>query len=289
MAPEPPGGAGAFPAPVETAPRRYGPTPRTLRGAGPGHEQLPHADCPARRATSFTWSTVSRSPFSSASGLERYGRLSRSSMARTLQALRICQQKIERHRVKRHAAWWPPRPAGGPATAAISSSAGERETGLLEIIEPEEEARLAVISCAPLVSPKTEQLLVVDIGGGSTELVWIDLAGARMRPDQGDHAAARRVHPPTATFPARGWSTGSACRWGWRRCATSSRCRGRRRALRADELVLRGKPRRLRALQGRAGRATGSRSSAPRAPSPPLRPATLASSVTTATRSTGCG
>ena len=52
----------------------------------------------------------------------------------------------------------------------------KRETGLtLEIIAPEEEARLAVISCAPLVSTKTEQLLVVDIGGGSTELVWIDL------------------------------------------------------------------------------------------------------------------
>jgi exopolyphosphatase/guanosine-5'-triphosphate,3'-diphosphate pyrophosphatase len=53
----------------------------------------------------------------------------------------------------------------------------ERETGLaIEIIQPEEEARLAVISCAPLVSTRTEQLLVVDIGGGSTELVWIDLS-----------------------------------------------------------------------------------------------------------------
>ncbi len=52
-----------------------------------------------------------------------------------------------------------------------------RETGLrMEIIKPEEEARLAVISCAPLVSTKTEQLLVVDIGGGSTELVWLDLS-----------------------------------------------------------------------------------------------------------------
>jgi exopolyphosphatase/guanosine-5'-triphosphate,3'-diphosphate pyrophosphatase len=53
-----------------------------------------------------------------------------------------------------------------------------RETGLIvEIIGAEEEARLAVISCAPLVESQTEQLLVVDIGGGSTELVWIDLSG----------------------------------------------------------------------------------------------------------------
>jgi exopolyphosphatase/guanosine-5'-triphosphate,3'-diphosphate pyrophosphatase len=57
-----------------------------------------------------------------------------------------------------------------------------RETGLtLEIIQPEEEARLAVISCAPLVSTKTDQLLVVDIGGGSTELVWIDLTNVPQR------------------------------------------------------------------------------------------------------------
>jgi exopolyphosphatase/guanosine-5'-triphosphate,3'-diphosphate pyrophosphatase len=52
-----------------------------------------------------------------------------------------------------------------------------RQTGLrLEVIRPEEEARLAVISCAPLVAPAASQVLVFDIGGGSTELVWLDLA-----------------------------------------------------------------------------------------------------------------
>ena len=33
-----------------------------------------------------------------------------------------------------------------------------------------------MISCAPLVNRKTHNLLVVDIGGGSTELVWIDIS-----------------------------------------------------------------------------------------------------------------
>ena len=52
-----------------------------------------------------------------------------------------------------------------------------KETGLrLEVIRPEEEARLAVISCAPLVAPTSRQVLVFDIGGGSTELVWLDLS-----------------------------------------------------------------------------------------------------------------
>ncbi len=109
-------------------------------------------------------------------GLERTGRLSRGSMARTVQALRICQQKLRHHQVRRMKL---------VATEACRRAANaqefidrvRRETGLkLDIIEPEEEARLAVISCAPLVSPKTQNLLVVDIGGGSTELVWIDIS-----------------------------------------------------------------------------------------------------------------
>ncbi|MEY4697305.1 MAG: hypothetical protein RIT14_1733 [Pseudomonadota bacterium] len=109
-------------------------------------------------------------------GLEASGRLSRASMGRTVQALRICQKKIEKHGVVRM------RLVATEACRRARNARDfirqvRRETGLsLEIIAPEEEARLAVISCAPLVNPRTEQLLVVDIGGGSTELVWIDLS-----------------------------------------------------------------------------------------------------------------
>lgn len=108
-------------------------------------------------------------------GLERSGRLSRQAMGRTVQALRICQKKLRKHSVNRM------RLIATEACRRAGNSAEfiqlvKRETGLsLDIIQPEEEARLAVVSCAPLVSVKTEQLLVVDIGGGSTELVWIDL------------------------------------------------------------------------------------------------------------------
>ncbi len=109
-------------------------------------------------------------------GLESSGRLSRASISRTIQALRICKRKLQRHGVKNMRL---------VATEACRRALNgrdfmglvQRETGLrLEIIKPEEEARLAVISCAPLVGKRTEQLLVVDIGGGSTELVWIDLS-----------------------------------------------------------------------------------------------------------------
>lgn len=109
-------------------------------------------------------------------GLEKTGRLSRGSMSRTIQALRICQQKLRRNKVKRM------RLVATEACRRALNGADfmtriQRETGLrLDIIKPEEEARLAVISCAPLVNRKTENLLVVDIGGGSTELVWIDIS-----------------------------------------------------------------------------------------------------------------
>jgi exopolyphosphatase/guanosine-5'-triphosphate,3'-diphosphate pyrophosphatase len=108
-------------------------------------------------------------------GLEHSGRLSRASIYRTIQALRVCQQKLRRHNVEKMKL---------VATEACRRATNgrefmnrvRRETGLkLEIIKPQEEAQLAVVSCAPLVSAQTDQLLVVDIGGGSTELVWIDL------------------------------------------------------------------------------------------------------------------
>ncbi len=94
----------------------------------------------------------------------------------TIQALKICRRKLHKHDVGHM------RLVATEACRRATNSRDfmahvERETGLkLEIIKPEEEAMLAVISCAPLVSERTEQLLVVDIGGGSTELVWIDLS-----------------------------------------------------------------------------------------------------------------
>lgn len=124
-------------------------------------------------------------------GLEASGVLSKGSMSRTIHALKICKAKIEKHQVGAMRL---------VATEACRRAANgdefmrqiTRETGLtLETIEPEEEARLAVISCAPLVSTKTEQLLVVDIGGGSTELVWIDLSNV---PRHDRQRAIMRLH-----------------------------------------------------------------------------------------------
>ncbi len=109
-------------------------------------------------------------------GLKTSGLLSHKPMQRTLQALRICRTKLEHHGVQNM------RLVATEACRRARNSRdfirrAARETGLrLDIITAEEEARLAVVSCASLVSAETEQLLVIDIGGGSTELVWIDLS-----------------------------------------------------------------------------------------------------------------
>ncbi|MCT4556091.1 MAG: Ppx/GppA family phosphatase [Pelagimonas sp.] len=202
MAPKRPRGAGAFPKPVErTAPVR--PDPNALYAAlDLGTNSCRMLIAQPKGSQFHVVDSFSKS-VQLGHGLEKYGRLSRSSMARTVSALRVCQQKIQRHKVTRM------RLVATEACRRARNSRDfirqvKRETGLqLEIIQPEEEARLAVISCAPLVSTKTEQLLVVDIGGGSTELVWIDLS--KVDPRDRPRAIMRLhagFHAPDSPFPA---------------------------------------------------------------------------------------
>ncbi|MBY6055428.1 Ppx/GppA family phosphatase [Leisingera daeponensis] len=202
MAPRRSKGAGAFPKAVETpAPAR--PDPDALYAAlDLGTNSCRMLIAQPKGSGIHVVDSFSKSVQLGA-GLERTGRLSRSSMARTIQALRICQQKLKRNKVKRM------RLVATEACRRAKNARDfirqvKRETGLtLEIIQPEEEARLAVISCAPLVSTKTEQLLVVDIGGGSTELVWIDISSV---PRRDRPAAIMRLHngfhPTESPFPA---------------------------------------------------------------------------------------
>ena len=180
MAPKRPKGAGAFPKPVESSAPKP-PSPTELYAAlDLGTNSCRMLIAQPKGSQFHVVDSFSKSVQLGA-GLERTGKLSTNSMQRTLQALRVCQQKLKRYKVRQMRL---------VATEACrrAKNADEfirqvkRETGLnMEIIQPEEEARLAVISCAPLVSTKTEQLLVVDIGGGSTELVWIELSSVPKR------------------------------------------------------------------------------------------------------------
>jgi exopolyphosphatase/guanosine-5'-triphosphate,3'-diphosphate pyrophosphatase len=72
------------------------------------------------------------------------------------------------------------------------------ETGLnLQIISPREEAQLSVAGCLNLLDRDAAAALVVDVGGGSTELSWVDLKGGGL-----DGAAG--VYAP-GKLPIRAW------------------------------------------------------------------------------------
>jgi exopolyphosphatase / guanosine-5'-triphosphate,3'-diphosphate pyrophosphatase len=105
-------------------------------------------------------------------GLSLTGTLSNEAMARTIDAIALCAEKLRQHpSVKlRCVATQACRIAtNGPAfLREVAKKTGIR----FDIIPASEEARLAVIGCADLFDPKGEGALVVDIGGGSTELSW---------------------------------------------------------------------------------------------------------------------
>jgi len=108
-------------------------------------------------------------------GLTASGRLSDEAMERALAALKVSGEKVRRRRVVKFRAI---------ATQACRIAQNGQsfvnrvasETGVkLQIISPQEEARLSVTGCLNLLDDGHDAALVVDVGGGSTELSWVDL------------------------------------------------------------------------------------------------------------------
>jgi exopolyphosphatase/guanosine-5'-triphosphate,3'-diphosphate pyrophosphatase len=113
-------------------------------------------------------------------GIAQSGRLSQPAMDRTLAALAVCAEKMARRNVSQ---------ARAVATEACRRAENceeflERvrlETGIpIEIIASGEEARLVVVGCAPLLDRRTPFAVVLDIGGGSTELAWLRVPHDRL-------------------------------------------------------------------------------------------------------------
>ncbi|WP_428409068.1 Ppx/GppA phosphatase family protein [Hyphococcus sp.] len=104
-------------------------------------------------------------------GLSQSGVLSEAAMERTLGALKVCAEKIERRGVT-HMRCIATQACRGAQNGPAFLETVSRETGLsFDIITTEEEARLAVAGCADLLDEAVG--LVFDIGGGSTELSWV--------------------------------------------------------------------------------------------------------------------
>ncbi len=115
-------------------------------------------------------------------GLGQARMLSNKAIGRTIEALKICSEKIARRGVTH---------LRNVATAACRGADNHQEfitrvreeTGLkFDVISAEEEARLAIAGCVTLFEDAYDHALVFDIGGGSTELIWAKL-GANREPD----------------------------------------------------------------------------------------------------------
>jgi exopolyphosphatase/guanosine-5'-triphosphate,3'-diphosphate pyrophosphatase len=127
-------------------------------------------------------------------GVSQTGRLSDAAMRRTIEALRVCASKLARNDVAR---------ARCVATEACRIASNGRdflrrvegEVGLkLEVLDRETEASLAVSGCASLIDHRVDYVLVFDIGGGSSELIWLDLTkGAKesASPEGGKRASGK--------------------------------------------------------------------------------------------------
>lgn len=108
-------------------------------------------------------------------GMAATGALGNEAMARAIGALKICSRKLGENRVKKA------RLVATEACRFAENGADflanvEATTGLqLEIVDRETEARLAVSGCSSLVHPRARGVILFDIGGGSSELVWLDL------------------------------------------------------------------------------------------------------------------
>jgi len=106
-------------------------------------------------------------------GVSQTGLLSDAALDRTIAALKICSDRIAKHNV-RHVRAIATQAARLARNADVLVARARDEAGLeLTVISAEEEADLAAEGCAPLIGHKYKGALVFDIGGGSTEIIWL--------------------------------------------------------------------------------------------------------------------
>ena len=130
------------------------------------------------------------------------GQLSPAAMTRTHEALKVCAAKLDRAKVRRS------RLVATEACRIAKNSAEflaevHDSLGLdIEILTPEAEARLAVSGSAALIDPSCDYVLVFDIGGGSSELILLDLSRRNWRRERRtDRADAQNFMAAWTSLP----------------------------------------------------------------------------------------
>ncbi len=108
-------------------------------------------------------------------GVSETGRLGEEAMRRTLKALATCKQKLSRYGIAKYR-FVATEACRRASNAEQFLSRVREELGLtIDIISNEEEARLAFLGCSSLLQKDTSYALAFDIGGGSTEFMWVKI------------------------------------------------------------------------------------------------------------------
>lgn len=116
-------------------------------------------------------------------GIYKNNILSDDAIERALEALRVCKKKIDFYRVSSLRAVATEACRRAENAHVLAERALQELDINIEIISSEEEARLALTGCVAVLNYKTEHAIFFDIGGGSTELVWVKIiSNGRKRP-----------------------------------------------------------------------------------------------------------
>jgi exopolyphosphatase/guanosine-5'-triphosphate,3'-diphosphate pyrophosphatase len=114
-------------------------------------------------------------------GVSSSGVLSEAAIARAVEALGICRHKME-HRGVTRARLIATEACRAAANGAEFLARVREHVGIeLEVVDRETEAVLAATGCTPLIDPRASNVILFDIGGGSSELVRL----GRPRPAHG--------------------------------------------------------------------------------------------------------
>jgi exopolyphosphatase/guanosine-5'-triphosphate,3'-diphosphate pyrophosphatase len=112
-------------------------------------------------------------------GLAAKGILGEAAIGRAIDALKTCVDSLRETKARKSTALRVRSIATEPCRRAANASAFihrvAKETGLvLERVSAAEEAKLTLVGCHSLLDPRFPRALLFDIGGGSTEVSWIE-------------------------------------------------------------------------------------------------------------------
>ncbi|NKB21854.1 MAG: Ppx/GppA family phosphatase [Alphaproteobacteria bacterium] len=108
-------------------------------------------------------------------GVAGSGNLSNAAMDRTLEALKMCAERIVRRDVT-HGRYIATEACRQADNGEEFLERIEKEIGIrLETIPSREEAELTLTGCLPLLNPNIPYALTFDVGGGSAEVLWVKL------------------------------------------------------------------------------------------------------------------